>query len=117
MGEGRSNRKNLELGNLSGGRGLRGVAVKSVKENIIQSVLSKTFFFYYFQKEKHLKKKVTFNEEIKIRNMIVWNYAYKAARKADWMTIVNDRLRFKRRIQQMEEILKYVLLKKNVKKK
>ena len=50
--------------------------------------------------------------------MVVWNYAYKAARKADWMTIVNDRLRFKRRIQQMEEILKYVLLKKkNVKKK
>jgi hypothetical protein len=37
--------------------------------------------------------------------MVVWNYAYRAARCSPWEQMARDRVRFMARIKQMESVL------------
>ena len=53
----------------------------------------------------HKKKKVTFangGDPISIQYMIAWKYAYSQARRGGWESVVADRYRFQRRIQESE---------------
>ena len=58
-----------------------------------------------------MKKKVSFGNTT-VHNMYVWTYAYNQARKGQWHLITIDNARFKNRIQNVENILKPVLVKK-----
>lgn len=52
------------------------------------------------------KKKVSFNlNNNSILNMRVWAFAYRKARKSDWMRITADRYRFELRKQRLEAML------------
>lgn len=46
-------------------------------------------------------KKVSFNEKNKVFNLVAWSFAYREARKSDYLTV--NRLHFQRRIQLCEE--------------
>ena len=63
-------------------------------------------------------KKVRFNEKVEIKSMCVWSYAYREHRKSYWMTVAVDRMRFQRRIRNMEHLLNPILIRmyKNYKK-
>ena len=37
-------------------------------------------------------KKVRFNDNVKIKTMCVWSYAYRENRKTYWMTVAVDRM-------------------------
>lgn len=61
------------------------------------------------------KKKVHFkpdNELAVVHPMIVWSFAYKQARKGTWEVDALDRLRFQKRIEEVNKILTPVLLAK-----
>ena len=61
------------------------------------------------------KKKVCFkpeNELAVVHPMVVWSFAYRQARKGTWEADASDRLRFKKRIEELDEILTPVLLAK-----
>ena len=61
------------------------------------------------------KKKVCFkpDDELTVTHpMIVWSFAYKQARKGTWETEQLDRLRFQKRIKELDKILTPVLLVK-----
>lgn len=61
------------------------------------------------------KKKVCFkpDDELTVTHpMIVWSFAYKQARKGTWETEQLDRLRFQKRIKELDKILTPVLLAK-----
>lgn len=61
------------------------------------------------------KKKVCFkpdNELAVVHPMVVWSFAYRQARKGTWEADALDRLRFKKRIDELDEILTPVLLAK-----
>lgn len=55
------------------------------------------------------EKKIRFNEQPTIHKMIVWSFAYRAARKSVWEIAARDRVRFRNRISNMEIILKPIL--------
>lgn len=48
-------------------------------------------------------KKVTFNGKNKVFTLVAWNFAYREARKSDYLTVYINRLHFQRRIQLCEE--------------
>lgn len=61
------------------------------------------------------KKKVHFkpeNELTTLHPMFVWNFAYKQARKGTWEADALDRLRFQKRVKELDQILTPVLLAK-----
>lgn len=61
------------------------------------------------------KKRVCFkpdNELTVTHPLIVWSFAYKQARKGSWEMEALDRLRFQKRIRELDEILTPVLLAK-----
>lgn len=61
------------------------------------------------------KKKVCFkpdHELAVVHPMIVWSFAYRQARKGTWEVDALDRLRFQKRIEEVDEILTPVLLAK-----
>ena len=64
------------------------------------------------------KKKVQFMPDDQltvVHPMFVWNFAYKQARKGTWEADALDRLRFQRRVKELDEILTPVLLAKKEK--
>lgn len=60
-----------------------------------------------------LSIQVTFNPNVEVVKMCTWNYAYWAARKADWTQIVVDRERFQNRINQVSTIISPVFCEKH----
>ena len=46
--------------------------------------------------------KVKFNLQPVVHLMIYWNYAYRQARKSNWIQLIADRERFKQRILKFE---------------
>jgi len=61
------------------------------------------------------KKKVCFKPDYElavVHPMIVWNFAYRQARKGTWEVDALDRLRFQKRIEEVDKILSPVLLAK-----
>lgn len=61
------------------------------------------------------KKKVCFkpdNELAEVHPMVVWSFAYRQARKGTWEADALDRLRFKKRIEELDKILTPILLAK-----
>lgn len=54
---------------------------------------------------KKKMKRVSFDDSVKIQNMHVWIFAYREARKHNWMSAVLDRQRFELRKQKMESML------------
>lgn len=55
-------------------------------------------------------KKVRFSDaKDEIHYIICWQYAYRAARQGTWMRDYMDKCRFKRRIEEMENVLVDVL--------
>ena len=65
--------------------------------------------------KRKLKKKVHFkpdNELTTVHPMFVWNFAYKQARKGTWEADALDRLRFQKRVKELDQILTPVLLAK-----
>lgn len=59
-----------------------------------------------------MKKKVRFNTQNKIYKMCVWQFAYKQARTDQWQKIARDQERFKRKIEELDEKISPILLKK-----
>jgi protein phosphatase 1 regulatory subunit 15B len=59
-----------------------------------------------------MNRTVHFNDNTTVHHMIVWQYAYRAARVSPWETLARDRARFIRRINQMESIIGPILLRK-----
>ena len=61
-------------------------------------------------KQKSSRSKVTFNDKVILRRLIVWEYAYRSARGGqEWEQLARDNSRFKRRIDRMEPILNPIL--------
>ena len=61
------------------------------------------------------KKKVQFlpdHQLAVVHPMVVWNFAYRKARKGTWEADALDRLRFQKRVKELDEILSPVLLAK-----
>ena len=59
------------------------------------------------------KKKVHFKPDSELAivyPMIVWNFAYKQARRGTWEADALDRLRFQKRVKELDEILTPILL-------
>lgn len=56
-------------------------------------------------RKKKKKKSVDFDPNIKILYMHVWSFAYREARKSNWLHIAADRYRFDLRKQKMEAML------------
>lgn len=64
------------------------------------------------QKEDTMKKSVRINEEQnQLYLLVVWDFAYRNARKSDWEKVYLDKLRFKRRIKDCEIELSNVFSK------
>lgn len=64
------------------------------------------------------KKKVQFMPDDQltvVHSMFVWNFAYRQARKGTWEADALDRLRFQKRVKDLDEILTPVLLAKKEK--
>lgn len=59
------------------------------------------------------KKKVSFVEQPVVHNLYHWSYAYRAARKGEWMNHAVDRCRFARRISSLDSILAKVNIAKH----
>ena len=57
------------------------------------------------------EKTVTFNENVSVKYQYTWNFAYRMARNRYWEYFAVDRMRFKRRIERMEDLLKPVFNK------
>ena len=65
--------------------------------------------------KKTPKKRVQFKSDNKLTttlHMVVWRFAYKHARKGPWETHAVDRLRFEKRIKELDKIITPVLLAK-----
>lgn len=54
---------------------------------------------------KKKNKSVEFDPNIKIFYMHVWKFAYREARKSNWMSVAADRYRFELRKVKMESML------------
>ena len=59
--------------------------------------------------DDRVERRVTFNESLSVRRLIVWQYAAKRARGRYWEDVAIDRMRFARRIRSMEGVLGPVL--------
>jgi hypothetical protein len=57
-------------------------------------------------------KKVTFNENVVVKTMTVWQFAHRQARKADWEVIALDGFRFRERIKRAEETISPIIVKR-----
>lgn len=58
---------------------------------------------------------VTFSDKVVVHYMIYWRFAYEEARKnREFQRRMADQMRFQRRIQQMEELLKPIFSKRLV---
>lgn len=44
----------------------------------------------------------------RVYNCVVWDYAYRNARRGQWCTMAIDRMRFKHRIQTVEKQISYI---------
>lgn len=62
------------------------------------------------------KRKVTFDDNIKVLNMHAWKFAYSEARKSNFQQIAADRFRFKRRIDEFNVIISPILTEEHRKK-
>jgi hypothetical protein len=60
----------------------------------------------------HAKKKVKFQVNPEIHEIIAWDFAYRQARKGHWKNYATDRLQFRRRLDQTAKIIEPVLQKK-----
>lgn len=49
-----------------------------------------------------MMKSVSFDSNVKILNMRVWSFAYREARKSNWLQFAADRYRFDLRKQRLE---------------
>jgi len=58
-----------------------------------------------------IQKVVRFDENVGIHVMVVWNFAYRNARKRYWENFAIDRLYFARRVHKLEKILGPILIK------
>lgn len=58
------------------------------------------------------EKKVQFNPKVAVHKMHTWKFAYKYARIDEWQRVGRDRARFKRKIENLSEIILPILLKK-----
>lgn len=57
-----------------------------------------------------MKKSVSFNErQNKVHLLVVYDFAYREARKSDWEKAYLDKLRFKQRIKECENVLANVI--------
>lgn len=56
-----------------------------------------------------ISKNVKFNLKPTIHLMCTWTFAYKQARKGGWETVARDRCRFRRRIEEICEMLTHIL--------
>jgi hypothetical protein len=56
-----------------------------------------------------MKNTVTFSDNVQVFNMVVWNFAYRQARKNEYYKHYLDRLRFEKRIKICENIISKVL--------
>lgn len=50
-------------------------------------------------------KRVSFDDNVKIQNMHVWRFAYREARKYNWISAVLDRHRFELRKEILDDLL------------
>ena len=57
-------------------------------------------------------KKVHFNPKPEIRYMVTWQFAYQQSRKGNWCQHSRDRLRFHKRIKDIEKVLAPMLFQK-----
>ena len=64
---------------------------------------------YYTNIPTPTTPKVQFSPKVKVHPMVVWSFAYKAARKGPWEQCARDRERFKKRIADVEEKIIHVL--------
>lgn len=53
-------------------------------------------------------KKVSFNEKIQIKQMYVWTFASKEARRGNWHWIIRDRQLFEDKCKLIEENISYI---------
>lgn len=52
-----------------------------------------------------VEKNVCFDPNVRVLKMCVWTFAYREARKSEWMRIAADRYRFELRKQRIEAML------------
>lgn len=65
--------------------------------------------------KEEMKKKVHFKPDDQlatIHHLIVWNFAYRQARKGTWRADALDRLRFQRKVVELDKILTPILMAK-----
>ena len=55
------------------------------------------------------KRRVHFDDNVKVYPLVTWDYASRAARKGPWMQYARDRAWFKKRIQYMQVMLAPIL--------
>lgn len=54
-------------------------------------------------------KTVTFEEYVQVHSMVVWSYAYRQARRGQWMENYLDNLRFRHKVDCIQPILSHIL--------
>lgn len=57
-------------------------------------------------------KTVNFNEKVRVHNMVTWKFAYNKARQKYWEYHAIDRVRFRRRIDQFEDVYRKIIYEK-----
>lgn len=65
---------------------------------------------------KKTKKRVRFDEKPQIKFMFVWNFAHREARTNKWQQYGRDRVRFERRIDDIEYKIEHVFYAEHRKK-
>jgi hypothetical protein len=55
---------------------------------------------------------ISFNENVQVRHMVCWTFAYRDARKGPWEQFARDRDRFRRRAEQLALIINPILVNK-----
>lgn len=65
------------------------------------------------QRFTYNRLKVTFDTNVRVLNMCVWSFAYRAARIGKWREEYLDRKRFEKRIQDIEKILSPILTREH----
>ncbi|MBN3307784.1 protein phosphatase 1 regulatory subunit 15A [Amia ocellicauda] len=59
------------------------------------------------KKDEKQMKKVSFSPVVQVHVMHAWSFASRAARRGPWEEMARDRVRFRRRIQDMEQAIGY----------
>uniref|UniRef100_A0A6J0TLI8 Protein phosphatase 1 regulatory subunit 15A n=1 Tax=Pogona vitticeps TaxID=103695 RepID=A0A6J0TLI8_9SAUR len=57
------------------------------------------------QEQNQVVKKVRFSPVVRVRPLVVWDYASRSARRGPWEEMARDRCRFRRRIGEVGDIL------------